>query len=76
MYAIFNTLKEYRAKIKELNTALGYPNAFGTERYATDNPMKTTGNKYALAVLPEAEHLFAGCEFVDSVEYPDEVPEL
>jgi hypothetical protein len=58
--ALFDSLSEWQAKVSELNSAFGYPND-RAERYA-DSPMVTSGGKYALQVLPEAESYFQGVQ--------------
>jgi hypothetical protein len=73
MFALFETLAEYALKNDEINTALGYPNARGTLRYAAESPMLTVDGKYPMQILPHVAHLFAGCAIVDTVEYPQEV---
>lgn len=58
--ALFNSLSEWQAKVKELNSAFGYPND-RAKRYA-DSPMAAADGKYALQVLPEAESYFQGVQ--------------
>ena len=71
MFALFDTLEQYLAKNHEINTALGYPDGKGTERYATEVPMLTAIGKYAMQILPHVERFFADCVVVESVEYPE-----
>lgn len=70
MFAIFETIEEYQSQNDIVNTAMGYP-CEHTTRYAEENPRITTGGRYAMQILPYVEHLFAGCEIVESVEYPE-----
>jgi len=76
MIAIFDTIQDYLNKLREVNTHLGYPDGRGTERYATETPQPTKQGKYAMPISERIAHLFADCEIVDGVEYPDEMPEL
>jgi len=70
MYAIFESPSEYHEKLNEVNDALGYPDGFGTDRYATETPQPTIDGKYAMPISEHVAHLFTGCTIVESVEYP------
>ena len=71
MIALFTTLKAYRAKNKEVNDYLGYPDGRGTDRYATETPQATIDGKYAMPISERVAHLFTDCEIVESVEYEE-----
>ena len=71
MFAIFDTLEQYLAKNHEINTALGYPDGHGTDRYADETPIKTTTGNYAMQILPHVERFFTDCVVVETVEYPE-----
>ena len=71
MFALFDTLEQYLAKNHEINTALGYPDGNGTERYAPDDPRQDVHENYAMQILPHVERFFVDCVVVESVEYPE-----
>jgi hypothetical protein len=71
MYALFESLSEYHEKLNEVNDALGYPDGFGTDRYATETPQPTIDGKYPMPITERIAHLFEGCEIVESVEYEE-----
>ena len=73
MFALFEKITDYARKNEEINAELGYPNARGTIRYASESPSLTANGKYAMQILPHVAHLFAGCTIVETVEYPQEV---
>jgi len=75
MFAVFETLEAYQAKNAEINAHRGYPNEH-CQSYASDSPVTTKDGRYAMGISLDLMHLFADCLIVDSVEYPDEVPEL
>ena len=70
MYAIFDTLEAYEAKHNEINIALGFPTGY-SPTYANISPCRTKDGMYAMQILVCAEHLFAGCDIVESVEYEE-----
>jgi len=71
MFAIFSTIKAYRDKNKEIGDYLGYPDGFGTDRYATETPQPTIDGKYPMPITERVAHLFTDCEIVESVEYEE-----
>ena len=71
MYALFESLSEYHEKLNEVNDALGYPDGFGTDRYATETPQLTIDGKYSMRITERIAHLFEGYEIVESVEYEE-----
>jgi len=70
MFAIFEAMEDYQAQNELVNNAVGYP-CEHTTRYAEENPRLTSDGKYAMQILPYVEHLFIGCEIVESVVYPE-----
>lgn len=69
MYAIFETLEEYRAKNSEVSLALGLPNGRGTVSYASEVPMQDIFGKYVMLIMPHVDRFFADCVVIESVEY-------
>jgi hypothetical protein len=73
MYAIFETLEEYKAKNSEVSLALGFPNGHGTLSYASEVPMQDIYCKYIMPIMPHVERFFTDCVVVETVQYPEDI---